>query len=139
MVSESPRRHARELVLQALYAVDCGNGQPEESLSGLLATESLSEKNAAFARQLFATVWRRREWADEQIKRLSTNWDISRVASIDRAILRMAVVELTEMPDVPVNVVLNEAIELAKKFSTRESSRFVNGILDSFVAQLRSR
>ncbi len=137
-MSESPRRHARELVLQALYACEFGDGHPEESLKRLLETEALAEKNVLFARHLYGAVLKKTAWADDQIKRLATNWDIRRIAAIDRVILRMALVELVDGEDVPVKVVLNEAIELAKKYSTGESSGFVNGILDTFVKEAGS-
>ena len=134
-MSESPRRHARELVLQALYASEFGNDSPDEALKRLLDAEKLTEKNTEFARHLYAQVLKRADWADEQIQRLAQNWDIRRIAAIDRVVLRMALIELEEAPDVPVKVILNEAIELAKKFSTKESSAFVNGILDTFVKE----
>ncbi len=138
-MSESPRRKARELVLQALYACECHNGNPESCLSQLLENENLNENNLKFARTLFAQVLQHSPWADEQIVHIATNWDINRIAAIDKVILRMAIVELTEIPQTPAKVVLNEAIELAKKFSTKESSGFVNGILDSFVKEMKKR
>jgi N utilization substance protein B len=134
-MTESPRRHARELVLQALYACEYGDGKPEESLKKLLEADALNESNTLFARKLYRSVLAKTEWADGQIVRLATNWDIRRIAAIDRVILRMALVELAEGEYVPVKVVLNEAIELAKKYSTGESSGFVNGILDTFVKE----
>ena len=79
------------------------------------------------------------EKADEYIAGLAENWHLERIAAIDRNILRMAITELEMIPDTPVKVVLNEAIELAKKFSTIESSKFVNGILDNFVKQYRQQ
>jgi len=136
-MTETPRRKVRELVLQALYACECSEGKPDECLSRLLENEILSDNNVKFARNLFATVLRNMDWADEQIIGLATNWDINRIAAIDRVILRIALVELSEFKETPMKVVLNEAIELAKKFSTGESSGFVNGILDSFVKQTR--
>lgn len=135
-MSDSPRRRARELVLQALYACEFGEGKPEECLSGLLRTEQISEKNTEFARHLYGAVLKGTEWADRQITRLARNWDIKRIAAIDRVILRMALIELDPESDTPVKVVLNEAIEMAKKYSTGESSGFVNGILDAYVKEL---
>ena len=128
-----PRRLVRQLVLQALYASECKAIEPEESLEDLARDHQLQEKNLQFARTLVSLTARHRDWADHQIARLSKNWDIARIAAIDRTILRMALVELEHMPDTPVKVVLNEAIELAREFSTSESSAFVNGILDSHI------
>ncbi len=128
----SPRRLVRELVLQALYALDCDAASPDEIFAEITAEHHLSEKNRRFARTLFDLTLQHRDWADQQISALSRNWDIRRIAAIDRTILRMAIVELEHVPDTPEKVVLNEAIELARKFSTSDSSAFVNGILDSY-------
>lgn len=132
----SPRRLARELVLQSLYASESGETQPEESFAEIIRDHKLSEKNVLFARTLFSLTMQHRDWADEQIAKLSEHWDINRIAAIDRTILQMALVELEHVPDTPVKVVLNEAIELARKFSTSESPGFVNGILDGYVKRM---
>ena len=132
-MSESPRTQARELVLQALYAVECGEASPDDDLFDIGAENAPPPRALAYARQLFELVQVNAGQADQQISRLATNWDIDRIAIVDRNILRLAIVELDHMVDVPVKVVLNEAIELAKKFSTVESSGFVNGILDQYV------
>lgn len=132
-MSESPRTQARELVLQALYAVECGEASPDDDLFDIGSEDPPPPRALAYARKLFELVQTNSPQADQQISRLATNWDINRMAVIDRNILRLAIVELDHMVDVPVKVVLNEAIELAKKFSTVESSGFVNGILDQYV------
>ncbi len=132
----SPRRLARELVLQSLYASESGETQPEESFADIIKDQGLKEKNVQFAHTLFSLTMQHRDWADGQIAKLAEHWDINRIASIDRTILRMALVELEHIPDTPVKVVLNEAIELARKFSTSESPGFVNGILDGYVKKM---
>jgi len=137
-MADAPRRRARELVLQALYACEIGENNPEEVQRRIIADDSLSARNLEFARGMFTLVRQHQEWADAQITRLATNWDISRIADLDRIVLRMAIVELNHMPDTPVKVAINEAIELAKKFSTSESSSFINGILDSFAKKAAS-
>ncbi len=136
-MADSPRRKARELVLQALYACECRQADADDCLARLLDNEKLSAKNETFARTLFRTVLLNAEEADREISRLATNWDINRIAAIDRVILRTAIAELAVMQDAPVKVILNEAIELAKKYSTADSSRFINGVLDSFIKQRR--
>jgi len=124
--------------LQALYACECGDvTEPAEDFSNVTGDEQLPRKVAEYAHHLVDLVRENREWADSQISRLARNWTLGRIAAVDRHILRMAMVELEHMPDVPVKVVLNEAIELAKMFSTGESSAFVNGILDNFVKQMK--
>lgn len=132
-LTEPPRRLARELVLQALYSTEFGNARPHEALADLLTEQPLADSHAMFAQRLFTSTLRRADWASEKISQLAVNWDIRRIAAIDRVILRMAIVEIDEFPETPVKVVLNEAIELAKKYSTAESSGFVNGILDTFA------
>ena len=77
------------------------------------------------------------EAIDERLRRYAKNWDLERMPALDRAILRMATFELSDRPDVPRNVVLNEAVELAKTFSTEESGRFVNGMLSALADELR--
>jgi len=132
-VNDSPRRLARELVLKGLYAEDVSGIAAEDIIRSVVDDESLSEKTLGFAHQLFRLVLQHKEWADGHISALATNWDINRIANIDRNILRMAMVEIRDLPDTPVKVAINEAIELAKKFSTAESSSFINGILDKFA------
>jgi len=132
----SPRRLARELVLQSLYASESEETQPEKSFAEIIRDHKLSEKNVLFARTLFSLTLQHSDWADEQIAKLSEHWDVNRIAAIDRTILRMALVELEHVPDTPIKVVLNEAIELARKFSTSDSPSFVNGILDGYVKKM---
>ncbi len=135
-MSESPRSRGRELVLQALYALECGEKVPGEDLFKLDPDNPPPPRAMTYARQLFDLVRSNTEEADKRIERLATNWDIKRIATIDLNILRLAIVELDHMVDVPVKVILNEAIELAKKFSTVESSAFVNGILDRYAREM---
>ncbi|MEW6049785.1 MAG: transcription antitermination factor NusB [Candidatus Zixiibacteriota bacterium] len=133
MADTTPRRRARELVLQGLYACEVQELDQSTVLDRVVTDDKLAARHQKFAQSLFLLTCRDKQWADEQIQALAKNWAIDRIADLDRNILRMALVELKEMPDSPVKVVLNEAIELAKKFSTSESSSFINGILDSFV------
>ena len=135
-VKNSPRHRARELVLKSLYALDCGTADPDKSFKEISDDVSLPERQLKFAQDLFAVCKEQVRWADEQISLLAKNWRIDRINYIDRNILRMAMIELQFMPDAPAKVVINEAIELAKTFSTRESSAFVNGILDTFSKSL---
>jgi N utilization substance protein B len=127
-----PRHQARELVLKSLYAIESGSVEPDESLKKLATDISISKKHKQFAQQLFSITRDNAKWADEQISKFAKNWKIERINIIDKNIIRMAMVEIRHFPDVPVKVVINEAIELAKTFSTEESASFVNGILDAF-------
>ena len=132
-MNRSPRSRARELVLQGLYALEVGGGEPDDIAARVVVDEELDLTSINFARHLFHEVLRSREWTDRAISELAHNWRLERIAVIDQIVLRMAMTELRTMPDVPVKVVLNEAIELVKQYSTAESSGFVNGILDAFL------
>jgi N utilization substance protein B len=115
-------------------------GQPDgrESFNDIAKELDLSPKSLEYARHLFEMMEQKSDWASDQLTNLSDNWKLERMAAIDRIILRMALVELELMADVPVKVAINEAIELAKKYSTPESSKFVNGILDSFAKRMEA-
>jgi len=134
-MTEFSRHHARELVLQALYASSHNDLDPESNFSRIMEGEELSGKNVEFAGHLFQQVVEHDQWADGIISDLARNWALERIAMIDRTILKMALVELEKIPQTPVKVVLNEAIELAKTYSTAESFSFVNGVLDQYVRQ----
>ncbi|MFZ5979183.1 MAG: transcription antitermination factor NusB, partial [Candidatus Zixiibacteriota bacterium] len=130
-MEESPRRQARELVLKSLYACEIEENHPDDVIRQIIETAELPGRQVEFARNYFQLVRREQSWADDIIQSLSENWEIKRITCLDLIILRMAVVELKYIPDTPVKVALNEAIELAKKYSTGESPSFINGILDN--------
>ena len=135
-LDESPRRRSRELVLKGLYAIEIGEADLAYVESDILDDPSLSKKNQKFATEFFTIVRDKLEWANEIIVDLSANWDINRLAAIDRIVLRMALVELNFIPDSPVKVCINEAIELGKKYSTAGSASFINGLLDNYASKL---
>jgi N utilization substance protein B len=135
-LDESPRRRARELVLQALYALEIGEADLAYVEADILDDSVLSKKNQTFTNHFFALVREKTEWADKIISDLSANWDIERLAAIDHIVLKMALVELNFMPDSPVRVCINEAIELGKKYSTAGSASFINGLLDSYATRM---
>jgi transcription antitermination protein NusB len=127
------RRTGRAYALQLLYARD---GDPATDLSGPAASwasEFELEIDAAaqsFARELVAKAVERGTEVDDLIASASKNWRIDRMSRVDRNILRLGACELLAFRDIPVKVVINEAVELAKRFGTAESSAFVNGVLD---------
>lgn len=137
MAPDNSRRKAREVVLQALYALECGEVEADDNFSNILSETELAPRSLEYAQFLYPLVRAQMQWADQQISRLARNWRLERIATIDRCILRMAMVEIMKSPDVPVRAVLNEAIELAKTFSTPASASFVNGILDSFAREVK--
>ena len=137
IIDKHPRRIARESVLQALYAVEINNGYPEDVLDLYNQTFN-NEGDDKYMRELFFCVVENTSWADELISHSLENWDYKRVAVIDKILLRMGVSEIYHMGDVPPKVSISEMVEIAKVFSTEESSSFVNGILDTLYKNYES-
>ena len=127
------RRASREVALRALYQIDVGKMAPEEALDSSAAESHYREETLRFARELVLGCVQHRGPIDETIERHARGWTLSRMAHIDRNVLRLAVFEILYRPDVPHSVAVDEAVELAKKYSTAESGRFVNGVLGSLV------
>jgi transcription antitermination protein NusB len=131
------RRQGREFTMQVLYASEVGGGTLEQAADTLGRGEpAVSSEAKRYGLQLARSVRMRGGEIDRLIRTVSEHWDVSRLAVVDRIILRMAVAELITESDVPSKVCINEAVEIAKKFSTENSSRFVNGILDAISRQL---
>jgi N utilization substance protein B len=124
------RRLVREKVLQILFQIDVGNIIPEKAMAHVLDQEKLSQKDIDFARSLVLGTLNHMEQIDKIISRHAKDWNLGRMANVDRSVLRMAVYEMLYEPTIPVRVSINEAIELAKVFGSEESGGFVNGILD---------
>ena len=125
------RRHARELALQALYSVEIGHHEPAFALDQTLGEGPHDAEGRAFVKELVFGTLEYAEQCDALIAPLLEGWTIDRLATLDRIVLRMSVYELQHHSETPRAVVINEAIELAKKFSTDDSSRFINGVLAS--------
>lgn len=132
------RRVARECALQMLYEYDVGRLSLEEILEGFWEMNEHPKRVRDFANQLFQGSLARMKEIDKTIQQHTKNWRLSRMAAVDRNILRLAVFEFLSDSKTPETVVINEALEIAKKFSTHESAQFVNGILDSIKNDLRS-
>ena len=132
------RRKARECSLQLLYQLDVGGGKVQEALETYWAVQEADEDVRQFATALVEGVIKNLPSIDEIISAYSTNWKVSRMASIDKNILRLAVYELTRCDDIPVKVTINEAVEIAKSYGTEESGAFVNGILDNVAKKYAS-
>lgn len=130
------RREGRELALQALYSMDLNPIDMHAALQLLKENVRANAGARAFAEELVAGVVANREAIDKSIEEKSKNWAISRMGKVDLNILRLAVYELLFRGDIPKNVTINEAIEVAKKFGTEESPAFINGILDEIGSAL---
>ena len=125
------RRQAREAAVQILYLRDINpHEELGSSLRGFWESQSCDAETQAFAEVLVRGTLEKRAAVDEQIKKVTENWELDRIAAVDRNVLRLAIYEMMFRDDVPPVVYINEAIEIAKKFSTKESGKFVNGILD---------
>ncbi len=133
------RTRARELAMQGLYQLDV---QGPEVLGDLGRFFDESDEDDVVRK--LASDWTRGTWenlalCDEAIQESTIKWQFTRLATVDRSILRLAVYQLKFCPDIPPKVVINEAIELAKKYSTEKSSGFVNGVLDAVLKKHVSR
>ncbi|MCW5942004.1 MAG: transcription antitermination factor NusB [Fimbriimonadaceae bacterium] len=123
------RRQAREAVLRALYEIDIGGVDAETAIEQSIEQADLTPPLRAFAGDAVLTVYHRHEEIDGLIKSVLENYDFERIAAVDRNVLRLATYELTMCPTIPPAVTLDEAVAIAKKYSTAESGRFVNGVL----------
>ena len=155
------RREARERAVQFLFQHDLN---PPEDLNAALAQFWDSQRTAAIAEEKGAATWgqpvelppptaeeaevrlfaeplirgaiEHRDDLDAQIRKYAKNWELRRIAAVDRNILRLAIYEMLYRDDIPPIVSINEAVDIAKKFSTQDSSKFVNGILDKVKSEL---
>ena len=130
------RRQARENALKALYLIDVAGLSVDETIEIIKRGNSFSDSLIEFMDTLVRGTIELKTHIDEIITKYTENWEISRMSTVDRNILRLASYELMKMKETPVNVIINEAIEIAKTYSTADSGRFVNGILDK-IKQVR--
>ncbi len=124
------RTRGREIALQVLYLQEQNTGVASSEIERFIQRRLRDPRLREFAQALVAGVRVNQERIDELISGVAENWRIDRMAAIDRNILRLGAFEMLFCPDVPTKVAINEALELAKRYSTAQSSRFVNGILD---------
>jgi transcription antitermination protein NusB len=130
------RREARKAVLQALYAYEMRESQAEQLIEEFIQENKLDEKSALFVKELCLKVIENMERIDNLVRGCVEHWDFSRLAVVDKNILRLAIGEFLFFSDIPRKVSIDEAIELAKEFSSQDSGSFVNGVLDSIAKKL---
>lgn len=128
------RRDARELALQAIFALDSNAVSLPATLELVQSEQEIAGSARSFCLELVQGVADNLPRIDQLIDEKSTNWSLNRIGKIELGILRLAVFELIFRPDIPPTVTINEAIEIAKKFGTADSPSFVNGILDEIAA-----
>lgn len=134
------RRAAREAALQAIYAVELGGNSTRDVIKNIIKNRLQDDTDGVkFAEKLLLITVDRRTEFDQIISEYINNWEVNRLATIDKLILRMAICELLNFEQVPTKVSINEAIELAKNFSTRKSGNFVNGILDAILKEFTTQ
>lgn len=131
------RRVAREVALKTIFQLDFG-GDREQAFLNMLEEEPLEQRDQEFAKNLIDGVTSRQGQIDDIIRDFAVDWKLERVARVERTILRMALYELLWVEDIPPNVTVNEAVELAKVYSSPEAGRFVNGILGNVLNHLRA-
>ncbi|MCA8959823.1 MAG: transcription antitermination factor NusB [Planctomycetes bacterium] len=130
------RRDARELALKCLHQWDQRPDDGRELAAMTITDLAADADEAAYCRLLLEAFWANASSIDEMIQAAAENWRLERMAVVDRAVLRLAVTELLHVHEVPARVTLDEAIELAKLYSTEKSGAFVNGILDRILTEL---
>jgi len=137
MSKTGTRRKSRELALQMLFQLDMGR-QDCEHVRRTFWNErkDLDEKVRGFSDDLFRVACERRDEIDQLIERNAEHWRMDRMAAVDRNLLRAGVAEFLGFPQTPRPVVINEALEIARRFSTPESVQFINGVLDSVAREL---
>lgn len=132
------RRKSRELALQLLYQLDV-QGEPtaEPHLAEFWSRHPVDDEVRSYTETIVRGAKLHQSKIDELIAQYAEHWEMDRMAVVDRNLLRAGIFELLWVPEVPPKVAINEAIEVAKKFSTHESSRFINGMLDRILRELR--
>ena len=131
------RRRARELAFRVIFQADVAGGTLSETWALRQEEERPGKDARALVGDVIAVLDSRREEVDEVLGRCAEHWTLERLAATDRAVLRAAIAELLARPGTPARVVLDEAIEVAKRFGAADSGRFVNGVLDRAAKLLR--
>ncbi|MEA2571390.1 MAG: transcription antitermination protein NusB [Acidobacteriota bacterium] len=127
------RRKARELALQMLFQYDMSGNPPDTVIATFEDLEKSKANTREFATKIFRGTVDHMPKIDEMIQAQADNWRLSRMAVVDRNIIRMSIYEFLHEDDTPKLVIIDEAIEIAKKFGTQKSSQFINGILDGIL------
>jgi len=134
----SKRRIVREKVLQILYAYELNQDSHLITKDEILL-EIKDENDKKFAEDLINRVIINKDNLDKRIKDRVTNWEISRIALLDKVLLRIGICELLFFPEIPPKVSINETIEIAKLYSTTSSGKFINGIMDAILSELKEK
>lgn len=141
MTATGKRRKGRELAMQMLFQADMGKQKPDEVRRIFWkARDEVEPETRGFAEDLFRVAVARQDEIDATLEKHSANWKLTRMSSVDRNVLRMAVAELSGFPGTPAPIIINEALEIARRYSSPESINFLNGVLDAIARdQLNER
>lgn len=132
-----PRHRARIAVMQAMFAHQLNpQADMEMLIETILGMEKLSKSAKKFFRELLDSALKREALADTIIAQVAQNWNINRISSVDRNILRMAIAEFIDFPDISCEITMDEVIEIAKAYGSEKSPKFINGILDASMTRL---
>ena len=130
-VNLHPRRAARQCVLEALFAYQFSKNERTEIINQLVNKNPDLKDHYDFIKSLFDIVFTKMKWTEDTIKAYLENWELDRVANIDKILLKMGICEIYFINDIPPKVTITEMVEIAKIYSTDESPIFINGILDA--------
>ncbi len=133
------RRLIREKVLQALYAYEISKEPIADVIGNILGELRTSREDFEFAKKLVTEVIHHEDEVEAYIRGKVAHWEFERIALIDKLLLRMGICELLYFPDIPPKVTINESIEVAKLFSTENSGKFINGVLDAILGELKTK
>ena len=131
------RTKARELAMQSLYQLDVQGIDFLDQMNRFIREQGEDDMTCAMAFEWSEGTWKNVEVCDGLITTAATKWDLSRLSAVDRSILRLGAYQMKFCPDIPGKVVINEAIEIAKKYSGAQSPRFVNGVLDAILKRIK--
>ena len=130
------RRKSRELAMQMLFQADVGKQNPDEVKKTFWQTrDDVEDDTKGFSEDLFRVAIARDEEIDALIEKHSANWKLSRMPAVDRNVLRVAIAEMLGFPGTPAPIVINEALEIARRYSAPESINFLNGVLDTIAKE----
>jgi N utilization substance protein B len=118
--------------MQALYQADLAGAEIADAIRNVSESENFIPETLSFATSLAEAAWQAKDASDKVIEELAIDWPLDRIGKVDRAVLRLAIHEL-DLAETPHSVVINEAVELAKKYSGEESAKFINGILGTYL------
>lgn len=129
------RSTSRRIAMQAIYQAEIAHEPIEVTFNNIIEAEKFIPDTIDFAKLLALATWKEKDKIDQIIQELAIDWPLDRIGKVDHSILRLALQEL-KMKETPTSVVINEAVELAKKYSGAEAAKFINGVLGTFVRKI---